>query len=572
MTPNRSVTRRLLSILLLLAIALAACQPQSAAPAPKAEPVAKTDAAKPTSAPAAKADTKPADASKPATQADAQPTATGKPETKPAASAMQKDNLVVAIAGEPTNLDTTNDLGNVGVRLLYPIFDLLIRRDFLDGNKLVPSLATSWRRVDDLTLELKLRDGVLFHDGSKLTADDVKFTFDRILDPNARGEARGYFLNLEGVQVVDPLTVRIATKAPDPLLEQRLASYGAWIVPKVHVEKVGNEAFIQAPVGTGPYKFVEWRRESQLVLDRFDGYWDQAPAAKRITFRLIPETATRVAALLSGEVDIITNLPPDQVETVEANAGTSVRSVPLANAHVLRYNVNSPALKDVRVRRAMNLAIDREGLVRALWRGKATVPRGFTFEGEFGYDPSRPTPEFNPDKARALLQEAGYAGEPIVYRTSPTYYSNGRQAAEAIVEMWKKVGLTVQLEVIEQAANTQIDESGGLSVSNWSATSTLGDPDGYLWRNWGPDNNHQKRGYWQPEEFNQLGREARTILDQTRRNQIYQRMFDIFEQDAPGTVLYIPLESYGLRKGIDWTPYPIYYFDARAYNLKLTAP
>jgi peptide/nickel transport system substrate-binding protein len=317
---------------------------------------------------------------------------------------------------------------------------------------------------------------------------------------------------------------------------------------------------------------VEWKRESQLVLEAHKEHWDAQPAAKRLVFRLIPETATRVSALLAGEVDIITNLPPDQVDTVEGNSSTYVKAVPLSNAHVLRYNtVSFPPIADARVRRAMNLAIDREGLVRSLWRGRATVPRGFTFEGEFGYNPDRPKLEYNLDKAKALIQEAGYNGDALTFRTAPNYYSNGRQAAEAIVEMWKKAGLNAQIEVAEQAALSKIDEAGGQHITNWSATSTLGDPDGYLWRNWGPDNNFQKRGYWKPEEFNKLGQEARSILDQQRRYTIYQRMLDIFEEDAPGTVLYIPLESYGLRKGIEWTPYPIYYFDARAYNLKVVS-
>jgi peptide/nickel transport system substrate-binding protein len=554
------ISRRQFTVLLLGTAALAGCQQAGPAPAPKSE-------AKPAEAAKPAADVKPAADAKPATPA-------AKTEAKPAAAAKpgQKENLVVAYAGEPNSLDTTNELGNVGVRMHYVFHDTLLRRDFHDGNKLVPSLATSWKRLDDLTLELKLRDGVLFHDGSKLTSEDVKYTFDRITSPDNRSEASGYFAVLEKVEAPDSGTVRIKTKAPDPLLEQRLASYGSWIVPKAAVEKMTWEKFIQAPVGAGPYKFVEWKREAQLVAEVHGQYWDAAPAVNRITFRLIPETATRVSALLAGEVDIITNLPPDQVETVEGDGGTYVKAVPLANAHVLRYNTQTfEPLKDVRVRRAMNLAIDREGLVRSLWRGRATVPNGFQFAGEFGSNPDRSKFEFNPDKAKALIAEAGYNGDALTFRTSPVYYSNGRQAAEAIVEMWKKVGLNAQIEVMEQAAMGKIDEAGQQHITNWSATSALGDPDGYLWRNWGPDNNFQKRGYWKPEEFNTLGQEARSILDQNKRYQNYQRMMDIFEEDAPGTVLYIPLESYGLRKGIDWTPYPIYYFDARAYNLKITS-
>jgi peptide/nickel transport system substrate-binding protein len=116
------------------------------------------------------------------------------------------------------------------------------------------------------------------------------------------------------------------------------------------------------------------------------------------------------------------------------------------------------------------------------------------------------------------------------------YYSNGRPAAEAIVDMWKKVGLNAQIEVLEQAAITEMTNAGTQVITNWSATSTLGDPDGYLWRNWGPENTTQQKGYWKPEEFNKLGQEARSILDQDKRYKNYQRMMDVFEEDAPGTV------------------------------------
>lgn len=560
------ISRRQFTVMLLGTAALAGCQQAGPAPAPKTEAKpAESKPAAPAAAPATQA--APAQAA-PASTTSSKPAADAKPAAKPQ---QQKDNLVVAYAGEPNSLDTTNELGNVGVRMHYVFHDTLLRRDFFDGNKLVPSLATSWKRTDDLTLEVKLRDGVLFHDGSKMTADDVKFTFDRIMNPDTRSEATGYFAVLDKVTAADALTVQFKTKAPDPLIEQRLASYGSWILPKAAVEKLGWDTFIQGPVGAGPYKFVEWKREAQMVAEAHDKYWSDQPAAKRLTFRLIPETATRVAALLAGEVDIITNLPPDQVDTVEANNTTYVKAVPLANAHVLRYNTQTfEPLKDPRVRRAMNLAIDRDGLVKSLWRGKATVPNGFQFAGEFGSNPDRPKLEYNPDKAKALIQEAGYKNDELVFNTAPNYYSNGRQAAEAIVEMWKKVGLNAKINVAEQAALGKLDEAGQEHITNWSATSALGDPDGYLWRNWGPDNSFQKRGYWKPDEFNKLGVESRSILDQDKRYKNYQRMMDIFEEDAPGTVLYIPLESYGLKKGIEWTPYPIYYFDPRAYNLKVT--
>ena len=239
------ISRRNFTVMLLGTAALAGCQQASPAPA------AKTDAKPAESKPAAPA-------AAPATPAQAAPAA--KTDAKPASKPQQKDNLVVAYAGEPNSLDTTNELGNVGVRMHYVFHDTLLRRDFFDGNKLVPSLATSWKRLDDLTLEVKLRDGVQFHDGSKLTSEDVKYTFDRIMNPDSRSEATGYFAVLDKVTAPDAQTVQFKTKAPDPLMDQRLASYGSWILPKAAVEQMGWEKFIQAPVGAGPYKFVEWKR------------------------------------------------------------------------------------------------------------------------------------------------------------------------------------------------------------------------------------------------------------------------------------------------------------------------
>jgi ABC-type transport system substrate-binding protein len=227
------ISRRQFTIVLLGTAALAGCQQAGPAPAPKTE-------AKPADTrPAAPAAAAPAAQTAPAAKTEAKPA-----ESKPAAAAAaakpgsQKDQITVAIAGEPNSLDTTNELGNVVVRLHYPIHDTLLRRDFLDGNKLVPSLATEWKRLDDLTLDVKLRDGVIFHDGHKMTSADVKFTFDRIMNPEQRSEATGYFAVLQAVEATDPLTVRFKTKSPDPLLEQRLASYGSWIVSKPAVEQL----------------------------------------------------------------------------------------------------------------------------------------------------------------------------------------------------------------------------------------------------------------------------------------------------------------------------------------------
>ncbi len=484
-----------------------------------------------------------------------------------------RPNLVVGVAGNPGGLDPATELSNVGTRVIYNIYDTLIERNFLSdgqggGNELVPMLATSWQRLSDTELELKLRDDVTFHNGDPLTSADVKFTFERILDPDSPYiEAKGYFATFDRIETPDDATIRIITKEPDPLLEQRLASWAAQIVPKNYFEEVGFDGFAQNPVGTGPYEFAQMRADDRIVLGAFDAYWGETPPVAEVTFRVIPEVSARITALVNGEAGIVTNIPPDQLATINRYDDYETRGVVLANTHVLRYNTSHPVLQDERLRQAMNLAIDRQLLSDALWGGEAVVPRGHQYP-EYGalYNPDRSQPAYDPERARALVEASGYGGETIVFRTSPTYYTNGLQAAQAIVEMWRGVGINAEVQTADQPS-LPADDSDSMVV-NWSNSAIYPDFDGSLFRSWGPQGTPQAGGYWTPPaEYNDLGNMARATLDVNARYDAYQRMLDVWEDEAPGTVLYQPLESYGVRKDIQWQLYSFYFMDLRADNL-----
>jgi peptide/nickel transport system substrate-binding protein len=481
--------------------------------------------------------------------------------------AATRDVLYVGVQGLPGGMDPANELSNVGSRVTYSVFDMLLHRDFLDNNKLVPGLATSWERTSDTVMRLELREGVTFHNGDPFTAADVKFTYDRLRAPDtALTEAAGYFASFKEVRIIDDYTVEIETHEPDPLLEQRLASWGSWIVPQNYIESVGGDAeFALAAIGTGPYKVVSFDPDNELVLEVYEGYWDELPPVKQVIFRVIPEPSTRVTALLNGEVQIITNIPPDQVSTLEDADNVDLKQIPLANMHVLRYNTNHPVLSDPKLRQAMNLAIDRQLLIDTLWGGKAVALRGHQFE-EYGdlYNAERPFVPYDPEAARQLVEESSYDGSVIEYATDANYYTNGLQAGQAIIEMWREVGINAEIRL------TQPDESIPAKermVSNWSNSSILADPDGALWRGWGEGSPTQRDAWPAPEEFNQLGLEARSTLDKEVRYDNYQRMLDIWEEEAPGTVLYIPVENYAMASDVNWEPYPFYYMDLRAYNL-----
>lgn len=492
----------------------------------------------------------------------------------PSASGKTIAELRVAVAALPDSMDPQESISNVGMRIHYFTYDTLIRRDFLDGNKLVPSLATEWKRTDDRTLEMTLRQGVLWQDGTPFTAADVKYTFDRIIkkDPALEVASPGYF-PLDSVEALDDYHVRFVSTSTDPVLEKRFAGLGAQIIPAKYHQATGTDAFRTKPLGTGPYRMLEYIKDDRMVFEAHDRYFGGAPVAKKMTVRLIPETAARMAALINGEVDLATNVPPDQIASLKTKKDVVIAQTPLANMHVLRFNMKAAPLDNKFIRQALHLGIDRQALTGELWGGNAVPPHGFQFEGEPLFNAARPLTPYDPARVKTLLTQGGYAGQEIVYlANTPNYYTNEREAGEVIVEMWKQNGITARLELLEGAQKDKAFKENTRHVTPWSATSGTADPDGYLWRNWGPDNSQQKNGWWAAEsakQYNALGKEARSVLDQQRRFDLYQQMLDQFEGEAPGTTLYAPKETYALRSNIDWTPYSLYYMDLRNYNFKI---
>ncbi|TVR68295.1 MAG: oligopeptide ABC transporter substrate-binding protein, partial [Sphaerobacteraceae bacterium] len=493
------------------------------------------------------------------------------------------NGLVVGVQGLPDTVDPYLELSNVGTRVTYSMFDHLIERDFMSGDTpgagfgLNPMLAESWERVDDLTLEFYLREDVTFHNGDPMTAEDVKFTFDRMLvdTPDDLIAAAAYVGTISEVNVVDDYTVQIVTAEPDPILENRLCSWCSWILPKDYFEEVGEDEFSMNPVGTGPYKFVSLNPDENLMMERFDDYFMGPAASATLEFRVIPETAGRVAAIASGEVDIITNVAPDQVDPLEETDQVYVSSIPLANCHVLVYNTFHPNMDDKRIRQAMNYAIDRELLVDALWGDRAVLMRGHQFE-EYGdmFNEDRPYTPYDPDRARELLEEAGYDGEEIIYFCNNDYYTNEVVAGEAIVQMWQEVGINASQQVVESLADVTFQE---MNSRTWSNSSFTADPDGAFWLRWGPDtwprmgpaSWEEGESYWDAtERFDELGEAMRRTLDQEERFEMFQEILDIWEDEAPGTVLYIPMENYAIREHVEWNPYSFFYMDFRPHNFQ----
>ncbi len=462
------------------------------------------------------------------------------------------DTLRIGVASLPTSMDPTLNVGNATIRVHFNIFDTLIYADQDDSYALKPMLAESWERIDDYTLELKLRDDVYWHNGDKFTSKDVQFTFDR-LKKNIPGNtlAQSLMNTIDHVEIIDDYTCRIVTSVVDPLLEIRIASsWGAWILPADYITEVGDDEFALHPVGTGPF-MVESFSPEKVVMKRAENYWGEKPYVNTIEYINYPEASSRITALMTGEVDIITQLPLDQVPVVENAKGVNAVSLPISNIHVIEFYFDgedpSNPVNDKKLRQALSLAVDRQMLSDAFWGGKAEVPRGHQYP-DFGdmYFADYPVEEYNLEKARQLLAESNYSGQEITYELRNGYYTFGNEVAEAVTDMWRDLGVNCRVVFKDSEDDDTI-------VRNWSNSMRFPDPAGGLWLLWG--NLEEWRWGHKPQAFLDAGNVLTTSLDKEERKAAARELMDIFREEVPAILLYYPVECWGVRDGLEWHPY-----------------
>ena len=483
--------------------------------------------------------------------------------------------LTIAVQSDPVMdvLGPHQEVSNVAHRYLHNIFDTLLTIDYFDNWSLAPGLAESWERVDDRTVEFTLRQGVSFHDGGELTADDVVFSLspDRILDESwpGAGAMTPFWGGLDTVEAIDRYTVRFTTNAADPLLEYRVASMGAEIISRSAFEAAASlEAWNRAPVGTGPFRVVEYRADQQALYAAFDDYWGDAPAIREVRWIVIPEVGARVAGLVAGDYDIITNLPPDQLGQVDQYDHLHSAGGPIGNHHILIFDTQNPILADPRMRHALSLAIDRQLIVDALWDGRTVVPNGYQWTA-FGnlYFDDRPQPAYDPDRARALVAETGYDGSVIPFNIVNNYYTTEVPRAEVLVDMWRTIGVNVDITIHEDFS----DLNGGLRNGSTSILSP--DPVGSIVRTWGRGSYWDRQGVMAAvdgrEHFFDLGEDLAVTLEPDERRRIFGDILTFFETEMPKVVLHQNAMFYGMRSDIAWRPVESPIMELRAFNLQM---
>ena len=496
------------------------------------------------------------------------------------ALADSRPDMVVAVQKLPPNLDPMMENSNVHERIVYNFAETLIFIDYKDNQKLVPGLATEWKRLDDRTLEFKLRKGVKFHNGEEMTAEDVAFSFgpERLFHKE-RGWTFGaqYLGMIEPVEVVDRYTVRIRTKEPDFLLEKRFANYMSEIISKkALLEAKDWNTWNRNVVCTGPYKLVELKTADYIKLAAFDGYWGKKAPAKTLTFKVVPEISSRIAGLTTGEYQIITEIPPDQLKSIDKIKGASSTGGPIPNIRSVQFDETNDLLNNADLRRALIMAIDRQLIVDSLYYGRTPVPNGYQMK-LFGdmYIADFQGLSYNPDKARELVKKSGYKGQTIYYRILPNYYTLEVSTAQILVEMWKAVGLKVKIEVKENWSQIlQNDETRHLyNVSN---TAVYSDQVGQMWRRLGPTSwmrVENKYGGKEPvyifsEEFDKWGKTLETSTDLEARRKAARNMLNYVDfENAAQINLHALTMFYGKRDEVIWTPYPAARMDLTATGL-----
>ncbi len=471
------------------------------------------------------------------------------------AGAQSRGTLTVAQGVDVVTTDPHMH-NNIATRsVLEHIFDNLLTID--ENYQIAPWLATEYRPLDDTTWEVRLREGVRFHNGEPFDAEAVKFSVERILNPEQRSPLRTQFTQIERVEVVDPLTVRIYTNGPSPILPASLTRLP--IVPPRYIQEHGDEYFARNPVGTGPFKFVQWRRDDQFVVEANPDFWGGAPQLSRIVFRPIPEDYTRVAELLTGTVDVITNVTPQLAAAIDANPTTELATVKSARFVYVAFNLEeypeSP-LQDVRVRHAINYAVDVDAIIEAVLDGNGYPMASAIHELHFGYDDSLEPYPYDPAKARQLLAEAGYPnGFRLTFMAPSGRYLQDSLVAQAIAAQLAEVGIEVDLQILEWGTYSNITNNRGklaeMYMLGWGNVAGL---DGHFVFQPLLRSGDLNSRYANPEVDRLIDLGA-TVVDPAERLAIYRQLSRIVHEDAPWLFLYAQRDLYGQSTRVHgWEP------------------
>jgi peptide/nickel transport system substrate-binding protein len=454
---------------------------------------------------------------------------------------------VATLADEP--IDPHRSKTNLDRPMASHIGEGLTVRD-LEG-KLVPALAESWKiREDQLSWEWKLKKGVKFHNGMAMTAEDVKFSLERCIRPEFKFEARSLIVgDIERYEVVDDHTLIVYTKGPRPIIPQDFVR--AAIIPKKYVEEVGDEAYAEKGIAAGPFKFSRRSRLEYCELEAFEDFYDKArvPLVKTVVLRVVPEITTRLAMLKTGEADVIEGVVGPLIREVQSIPGVKLASSKMTAVldmafHDLYFDEPSP-LKDRRVRLALRYAIDMDAIVQKLYFGEATAGVGVTWPYDISWVPELEPYAYDPEKAKALLAEAGYADgfelglHSYVSSSTPLI----PETAEAITGFWSKIGVKANMDRTE----------AGIYFSKWRnkewrgvGLQSIPAPVDCMTSQWYLLTSKGDYSYYKNPKVDELIDEIKNEIDPVAREEMAQEISRIYYNEMPRMALQHVNTNWGL--------------------------
>lgn len=480
--------------------------------------------------------------------------------------------LRIALSTEPTSIDPHYHNLSPNNALATHIFGALIEQNEIQ--QLQPGLAVSWKPINDTTWEFKLREGVKFHDGSPFTAEDVAFTIGRAGNvPDSPSSFGIYTKPIKEVKVIDPTTVHFVTETPYPLLPNDLSTVR--IVSKKHGEGATTSDYNsgKAAIGAGPYKLVSFTPGQAIVLEANPNYWGDKPAFEKVTFRPITNDAARIAALLSGDVDLVDGVPTADIAQLKKNANVNV--VNAVSNRIIYLHIDSDRdvtphvtakdgkeiknpFKDVRVRQAISMAINRQAIVDRVMEGIA-IPAGQLLpNGFFGVSPNIQVPTYNPQGAKKLLEEAGYPnGFKVTIHGPNDRYINDAQIVQAVAQMLSRIGIEAAVDTMPRS--TFFSRASKLEFSlllvGWgSGTGEASSPLKSLLATYnretgmGPSN----RGRYSNKEFDETLAKALVTVDDAAREKLLQKATEIAMADVGLIPLHYEVSTWATRKGLTY--------------------
>jgi peptide/nickel transport system substrate-binding protein len=477
------------------------------------------------------------------------------------ASAALGAELRVGFTQDALTLDPANHRKRETETIIRNLYDGIMTQT--SRSEVVPELAASLRQVDALTYEAKLRSGVKFHSGDEMTADDIKFTFDRLTKDKAMGGQTSPRQSLLGplvsTDVVDRYTVRFKLKEPWPVFPRMLPVQE--VVSRKFVEKLGTDALATQANGTGPFRLVEWRKGDSVIMERFADYYGGADAippagpAKidRVIFKIIPENASRVAALLAGEVDIINEVPSFAVNTIQRSGKAKVVKTNGTRTFFVSLNLTRPPFNDARVRQAANHAIDKKLLIDRLLGNAATPVAGVLSPESFGAKKGLREYAYDPERAKKLLAEAGYAkGVDVTLDAEGAF----KDQAEAIAAMLTKVGIRAKVQVWEGAVLTPIwraeKKERDMYFNSWGSGAL--DPTGIFVPTLRTRDRGNTSGY-SNAKVDKLLDAAESEMNSAKRADLYHEAEKIVAEEAPWIFLWVPQDLYAVSNRLrGWEP------------------